>query len=107
SWVLDEPLAQSGSLNEEAAADDLSSDDDDDTLETFHGPSNLLRSSELFKTNVLIPVARACGALWSETGKLVCFFPPKAKQFRMALDSLTKGETNSTRTNKLFEGFGH
>jgi hypothetical protein len=106
SWVLDEPLAQSGSLNDPRSPDEFSSDDDDDTVATFQGPSDLLRSSELFKTNVLVPVAKACGALWSDTGKLVCFFPPKAKQFSVVLDSLTKGDTSSTRANKLFEGFG-
>jgi WD repeat-containing protein 59 len=106
SWLLDEPLAQSGSLNDPGTPDDLSSDDDDDTVATFQGPSDLLHSSELFKTNVLVPVPKACGALWSDTGKLVCFFPPKAKQFSMVLDSLKKGDTNPTRTNKLLEGFG-
>ena len=106
SWVRDEPLAQSGSLSDHGTPDEYSSsDDDDDTVGSFQGPSDLLRSSEL-KTNVLVPVAKECGALWSDTGKLVCFFPPKANQFSMVLESLTKGDTNSTRTNKLFEGFG-
>ena len=106
SWILDEPLAQSRSFNDDGTPDEFSSDDDDDTIATFQGPSDLLRSSELFKTNVLVPVAKACGALWSDTGKLVCFFPPKAKQFSIVLDSLSKEDTNPMRPNKLFEGFG-
>ena len=105
SWVVDEPLAQSGSLNDLETQDDLSSDDDD-TVATFQGPSDLLRSSAVLKTNVGVPVAKACGALWSDSGKLVCFFPPKAKQFSIELDSLSRSDPASARTNKLFEGFG-
>ena len=105
SWALDEPLTHSGSLNDLETPDDLSSDDDD-TVANFQGPSDLLRSSEVLKTNVGVPVAKACGALWSDTGKLVCFFPPKAKQFSIELDQLSRGDTASARTNRLFEGFG-
>src|SRR5277367_1631150 len=68
SLVLDEPLAQSGDLDALETPDDLSSDDDDDTVASFQGPSGLLRSSELDQTNNLVPVPKACGALWLETG---------------------------------------
>jgi WD repeat-containing protein 59 len=107
SLVLDEPLAQSGDLDALETPDNLSSDDDDDTVAPFQGPSGLLRSSELDPTNNYLPVAKACGALWSDSGKLVCFFPPRAKQFGTVLDTSSRGDGTSARTSKLFEGFGH
>ncbi len=105
SLVLEEPLAQSDMLNDVDTPGELSSDDDDDHSGAFQGPPDLLRSSEL-NTNVMVPVAKACGALWSETGKLVCFFPPKAKESSIVMDSLAKVDPNATRAHKLFEGFG-
>ena len=77
----------------------LSSDDDDDQIAI---PSEALKTTD---PNVLVPLAKACGALWSDSGKLVCFFPPKVDQPSM-MDSLELPENDRMRDVRRFEGFG-
>ncbi|CAG7927425.1 unnamed protein product [Penicillium olsonii] len=69
-------------------------------------------SSELLRpvnANVMVPVAKACGALWANDGRLVCFFPPKPKKDKSAelFENMGfKEMTRWSRGDKVFEGFG-
>ncbi|XHF96551.1 hypothetical protein AWENTII_000178 [Aspergillus wentii] len=67
-------------------------------------------SSELLRpvnANVMVPVAKACGALWARDGRLVCFFPPKKDKSASFLENLGfKEMTRMSRADKVFEGFG-
>jgi len=67
-------------------------------------------SSELLRpvnANVMVPVAKACGALWANDGRLICFFPPKKDKSTELFDNIGfKEMTRLSRTDKVFEGFG-
>jgi hypothetical protein len=69
-------------------------------------------SSELLRpvnANVMVPVAKACGALWANDGRLICFFPPKPKKDKSAelFENMGFREmTRWSRGDKVFEGFG-
>lgn len=67
-------------------------------------------SSELLRpvnANVMVPMAKACGALWANDGRLICFFPPKKDKSIALFDNLGLREMNRfSRTDKVFEGFG-
>ncbi|KAL1982484.1 hypothetical protein VTN96DRAFT_1275 [Rasamsonia emersonii] len=88
--------------------DDESSDEDEE-VGTFQ-KQDLGMSSELLRpvtANVMVPVARVCGATWSHDGRLVCFFPPKKDKSSSLFDSLGfKEMTRLSRNEKVFEGFG-
>ena len=105
-WVLDESLDDSKFLDVSVLAGDISSDEeDDDRAGAFQPPAGLLNSSDMLNTNVMVPVAKVCGALWSDSGKLVCFFPPKVKESALVFDQISGKSTE--RGEKLFKGFGH
>ncbi|KAI9786380.1 MAG: hypothetical protein M1839_006840 [Geoglossum umbratile] len=54
-----------------------------------------------------VPLPKACGATFSQTGKLVCFFPPREDKTKSLLSALVLKETDrSSRGQKIFEGFG-
>ncbi|KAF3078166.1 hypothetical protein TWF569_003344 [Orbilia oligospora] len=59
-----------------------------------------------------VPLAKACGAMWSETGKLVCFFPPKEEQPVKSLISILNFSERlrdpfaDKSSRRLFESFG-
>ncbi|KAJ5101100.1 hypothetical protein N7456_007152 [Penicillium angulare] len=67
-------------------------------------------SSELLRpvnANVMVPVAKACGALWANDGRLICFFPPKKDKSTALFENLGfKEMSRLSRTDKVFEGFG-
>ncbi|KAJ5772416.1 hypothetical protein N7520_002945 [Penicillium odoratum] len=67
-------------------------------------------SSELLRpvnANVMVPVAKGCGALWANDGRLICFFPPKKDKSTSLFDNLGfKEMSRLSRTDKVFEGFG-
>ncbi|KAJ5166162.1 uncharacterized protein N7482_004943 [Penicillium canariense] len=67
-------------------------------------------SSELLRpvnANVMVPVAKGCGALWANDGRLVCFFPPKKDKSTELFDNIGfKEMSRLSRTDKVFEGFG-
>ncbi|KAK5195654.1 hypothetical protein LTR92_004594 [Exophiala xenobiotica] len=100
AWVLGESLSDSKLLDPNAIAADESSSDDDDPL--VDGARERLDAS----ANILVPLAKGCGALWSETGKLVCFFPAKSKEQVSFLSTLGVKDMEDSESNKLFEGFG-
>ncbi|KAL1970329.1 hypothetical protein VTN77DRAFT_5489 [Rasamsonia byssochlamydoides] len=88
--------------------DDESSDEDEE-VGAFQ-KEDLGMSSELLRpvnANVMVPVAKVCGATWSHDGRLVCFFPPKKDKSVSLFDSLGfKEMTRLSRNEKVFEGFG-
>ena len=55
-----------------------------------------------------VPLPKACGALWAEDGRLVCFFPPKEDKAHSLLDSLSfrTSDRLSKSRKTIFEGFG-
>lgn len=87
-----------------------SSDDDDEAFEKDPGP----RANDLESSDPMIvkpqaqnnpPVPKACGALWADDGRLVCFFPPKREKEASFLDLTLKASPAKGR-NSIFEGFG-
>ncbi|KZF20899.1 hypothetical protein L228DRAFT_262764 [Xylona heveae TC161] len=62
------------------------------------GPANL---------NANVPLPKACGAIWSETGRLICFFPPKEDKTKSLLSAITlRDHDRLSGAPKFFEGFG-
>ncbi|KAL8934295.1 MAG: hypothetical protein Q9216_005983 [Gyalolechia sp. 2 TL-2023] len=55
-----------------------------------------------------VPLPKACGALWADDGRLVCFFPPKDERQPSFLEpfSLKAGRWTSKDRRNMFEGFG-
>lgn len=55
-----------------------------------------------------VPLPKACGALWADDGRLVCFFPPKGeKTFSFLNQSTIKaGDWGSKDRKNLLDGFG-
>ncbi|KIX10089.1 uncharacterized protein Z518_01170 [Rhinocladiella mackenziei CBS 650.93] len=100
AWVLGESLTESKVLDTGTPipVDDSSSDDDDQ----LDGVRDGLDAS----ANILVPLAKGCGALWSETGKLVCFFPAKGKEPVSFLSTLGVRDLEDSESSRLFEGFG-
>ena len=67
--------------------------------------SGVLSSSN---ANANVPLPKACGAVWANNGRLICFFPPKEEKAHSLLGSLGLSGVSmlSTRKRRLFEGFG-
>lgn len=86
------------------------SSDEDEEVGEFQGQDLGMSSSGLLRTvnaNVMVPVAKACGAIWAHDGRLVCFFPPKKEKAASFLNSMGLNEvTRLSRNDKIFEGFG-
>ena len=99
TWVMGESVVDSKIMEPEPLPEDDSSDSDDDNLQ---GLGNALPSS----ANVRVPIAKGCGALWSDSGTLVCFFPPKAKDTGSVFGSLSVQDVDRPDSNRIFEGFG-
>ena len=99
TWVMGESVADSKVIEPELLPGDDSSDSDDDNLQ---GLGNALASS----ANVRVPLAKGCGALWSENGTLVCFFPPKQKESDSVFGALSIQNIEKSESSRLFEGFG-
>lgn len=98
----------------DALADESSSDDDDEDVPV--GASTLL-SQELdtsatgdtlgpVNRNVNVPRPRYCGARFSSTGKLVCFFPPKEEKVKSLLETMVINNNARVKGKPLFETFG-
>lgn len=107
AWILGETGETVKSpVNGELGGDDSS---DEDEVGLSHS-QDLGMSSELLRpvnANVMVPVAKACGALWANDGRLVCFFPPKKDKSMSVLENLGfKEMTRLSRSDKVFEGFG-
>lgn len=99
AYVRGDSLTESKILGPEAATAEDSSDSDDDQIV---GQNDILAAS----ANIRVPLAKGCGAVWSETGQLVCFFPPKPKEPASVLTGLSAHTLDRSDTGRLFEGFG-
>ena len=99
AWVLGESPIDTKPFEANAIAEDGESSDSDDELD---GVREGLDAS----ANVLVPLAKGCGALWSETGKLVCFFPAKGNEPISVLSTLEVKDLEDSKSSRLFEGFG-
>lgn len=55
-----------------------------------------------------VPLPKACGALWADDGRLVCFFPPKEERPPSFLQpfSIKAGRWTAKDRRNMFEGFG-
>lgn len=107
AWILGETGETLKSpINGELGGEDSS---DEDEVGLSHS-QDLGMSSELLRpvnANVMVPVAKACGALWANDGRLVCFFPPKKDKSTSVLENMGfKEMTRMSRSDKVFEGFG-
>lgn len=96
--------------NQAIAIESSSSDDDEDEVNRYVPPtSNGVESydSAIAVNNALfnVPIAKSCGAHWSNTGHLVCFFPAKQGNETSLLSQSLSGEAR-LRGKELFEGFG-
>jgi len=96
-----------------ALADESSSDDEDGDIPA--GASAMM-SQELdssatdmltpMNRNANVPLPRYCGARFSATGKLVCFFPPKEDKVKSLLETLVAKNNARSRGEPSFETFG-
>ena len=92
--------------------DSSSSDDDDEIVGTYGDPqANSMEASDpmIATSNARynVPLPKACGALWADDGRLVCFFPSKSDQESSLLEMSIRASDRSSRKGKtMFEGFG-
>lgn len=96
--------------NQAIAIESSSSDDDEDEVSRYVPPtSNGVESHDsataVNNTLYSVPKAKFCGAHWSNTGHLVCFFPAKQGKEPSLLSQGLSGEAR-LRGKELFEGFG-
>ncbi|KAE8388047.1 hypothetical protein BDV23DRAFT_195452 [Aspergillus alliaceus] len=107
AWILGETTETVKSPLSGQLEGEESSDEDEVGLSQSQ---ELGMSSELLRpvnANVMVPVAKACGALWANDGRLVCFFPSKKDKSASLLENLGfKEMTRLSRADKVFEGFG-
>ncbi|MCJ1378273.1 hypothetical protein MMC17_001370 [Xylographa soralifera] len=95
--------------------DDVSSSsDEEDELGTFRDgeADELGLSTEVLSSsnaNANVPLPKACGAVWAENGRLVCFFPPKEEKSQSLLGSLgLPGAAMVSKSGRnIFDGFGN
>ena len=89
-----------------------SSDDDDEIVGKYGDPqANSMEASDpmIATSNARynVPLPKACGALWADDGRLVCFFPSKSDQESSLLELSIRASDRSSRKGKtMFEGFG-
>lgn len=89
-----------------------SSDDDDEIIGRYGDPqANSMEASDpmIASSNAQynVPLPKACGALWADDGRLVCFFPSKSDQESSLLEMSIRASDRSSRKGKtMFEGFG-
>ncbi|KAL8768971.1 MAG: hypothetical protein Q9209_004888 [Squamulea sp. 1 TL-2023] len=94
--------------------DELSSSDEDDETDHQYAHSQVtgLDSSDVMATvsnaQYNVPLPKACGALWADNGRLVCFFPPKEDKTPSFIHplSLKAGGWTSKNRRSVLEGFG-
>ena len=91
---------------------DLSSSDEEEGLGGYAGAQNgSMEASDPMiavpNAQYNVPLPKACGALWADDGRLVCFFPPKQGKESSLLDLSIKASDRSSRSRKNnFEDFG-
>ncbi|KAL2795963.1 hypothetical protein BJX66DRAFT_153600 [Aspergillus keveii] len=107
AWILGETAETVKSPTNGQVGGEESSDEDEVGMSQSQ---DLAMSSELIRpvnANVMVPVARVCGAVWAKDGRLVCFFPTKKDNSAYSLENLGfKEMTRLSRSEKVFERFG-
>ena len=89
-----------------------SSDEEDESLGRYAGEQGQgMEASDsiiaVSNAQYNVPVRKACGALWAEDGRLVCFFPRKREKESSLLDLSIKTSDRSSGSRKnVFEDFG-
>ena len=80
-----------------------SSSDEEDQLEDGHSG---IDHNQFVASNVQynVPLPKACGALWADDGRLVCFFPRRPEK---ADPFVTKLKSKAGSQTGIFERFGH
>ncbi|KAL8661992.1 MAG: hypothetical protein Q9202_005118 [Teloschistes flavicans] len=94
--------------------ENLSSSDDEDEAEQHYAGIRApgLDSSDGMlsgaKAQYSVPLPKACGALWADNGRLVCFFPPKPDKAPSLLRPLNSKtiEWSLKDRRSIFGGFG-
>ncbi|EER36771.1 WD40 domain-containing protein [Histoplasma capsulatum H143] len=87
---------------------DESSDEDEENGQ-FRASQLGLSASEMLRpvnANVMVPVFKTCGALWTNDGRLVCFFPPKKEKTSAFMGSMGLSDMRLARGDRVFEAFG-
>jgi len=106
AWILGE----TGDHVKSPLNGDLEGESSDEDEVGMTQSQELGMSSELMRpvnANAMVPVARECGALWANDGRLVCFFPPKKDKSTALFDNIGfKEMSRLSRNDKVFEGFG-
>ncbi|KAJ5484767.1 hypothetical protein N7539_004755 [Penicillium diatomitis] len=106
AWILEE----TGENVKSPVSGDLEGESSDEDEVGMTQSQELGMSSDMLRpvnANVMVPVAKACGALWAHDGRLVCFFPPKKNKSTELFDSIGfKEMSRLSRSDKVFEGFG-
>ncbi|KAF8864519.1 hypothetical protein BDZ45DRAFT_581868 [Acephala macrosclerotiorum] len=98
----------------DALADESSSDDEDADIPAS---ASAMMSQELDTSatenllapgnrNANVPLPRLCGARFSPSGKLACFFPPKEDKVKSLFETLVSKNKDRSRGESLFENFG-
>ena len=85
-----------------------SSDEDDDEVQDQDLDASL-GTLDISNARYNIPLPKICGALWSNDGRLVCFFPRKEEKVHSLFDTFSiQASENSLRSQKtIFQNFGH
>ena len=104
---------ESNDLDTAPDANLSSSDDDDDELgrSISRQPRGMDMSDgaiAVSNAQYNVPLPKACGALWADNGRLVCFFPPKEEKTHSLLDSLSLRTSERTPKGRkaVFQRFG-
>ncbi|KAI9842401.1 MAG: hypothetical protein M1838_003153 [Thelocarpon superellum] len=89
-----------------------SSSDDDEEVGALAGAQAQdmeLSGTDLMGTvnaNANVPLPKACGALFTASGSLVCFFPPKEEKSWPGLSSARDDEPRNGKGWRIFQGLG-
>lgn len=108
-WVKRHSMGEGQAFNIDDGLSSSSEDDEDDTTR-YVAPGGLEMSNPMLSTDSAlynVPPPRICGALWTGTGRLVCFHPRKQEKEASLVNSslgLDPGRYRDSRD--LFEGFG-
>lgn len=91
-----------GELNVPHNSSESSSDEEDQLEEDQLG----INQNQLVASNAQynVPLPKACGALWADDGRLVCFFPRRPEKTDFFLSKLKSKAGSQTG---IFERFGH
>lgn len=90
--IMDDGLAASSSESDDDEIPAESSTLISASQELDPSTDNLLNTA---RRHMNVPLPRLCGARFSSTGKLVCFFPPKEDKFKSLLSSVGFGRSKA------------